>query len=77
MLPPDIKVKKALRHFKNNFKLKGFPGELFRVNAQTSYVNDKNEVVLVLQRYLKGSDGIWKDFCKGTLYEILSEVVHD
>lgn len=77
---PHINVKKSILNFQKvagdgEFKLRAFPGERFRLCEQASYVDGNGNVILVVQRFMPGSDGVWKDFAKGSLYELLKEVV--
>ncbi len=58
------------------FKLRGFPGEYFRVSRVASYLGDAGAVIY-LQIFSRADNGhaVWKDHSKGSLREILRELI--
>lgn len=61
------------------FKLRGFPGEYFRANPDASFIQDKvklgdPDVVIIYLQVATGPD-TWADHSKGTLREILLEML--
>lgn len=54
-----------------HFSLRAFPNEIFTVNLQYSYVNDNNEVCLVIDVIRNGAA---INFGKGTLAELKSQL---
>lgn len=65
-------VKEAAKQFPEEFGLQAFPGERFSISEDASYVNDKDVVMLYV--YVKKGDR-WMSFAKGTVAELLKEVV--
>lgn len=65
------KVEAAVTQFPATFGLKAFPGDVFRVSAQSSYMSSGN--VMLYTEIHKG-DG-WLSFAKGTVSELKGEVV--
>lgn len=68
---PDIK--EAFSKFPATFGLRGYPGDLFRCSEQSSYINDYGKVTIYTERQAK--DGTWQAFAKGSVAELLREVV--
>lgn len=66
--------------FPKVFGLRGFTG-VFRVDAQKSYMNDDNRLMIVVQRKTSGinsddrPEDRWEDFTKGTSGELWGELV--
>lgn len=58
--------------FPETFGLRGFRGRTFRISEQSSYVDDRGEIILYTQ--VKTPEG-WLDFAKGSPAEIRREVV--
>lgn len=55
------------------FKLRGFPGDYFRPSLQTSHLNDNGSVTICLEVFKQ--EGDWMEHTKGTLREILRDMV--
>jgi hypothetical protein len=82
----QAKVENAIAKFPATFRLKAFPGDLFRISCNASYVNDNNVVMLYTQRLVvderpahsmlgfQGHVDRWADFAKGTESELLSQI---
>lgn len=60
-------VKLAAAKFPSTFGLRAFPGKLFRISLDNSYVNDADEVTLYLDVQV---DGKWLTFGKGSTVEL-------
>ena len=65
------KVASAAAEFPATFGLRAFPGDLFRIDLKTSYLNDAGEVMLYTQR--RGERGDWLAFAKGSVLELKRE----
>lgn len=65
------KVEDAVAQFPATFGLKAFPGDVFRVSAQSSYMSSGN--VMLYTEIHKG-DG-WLSFAKGTVNELKGQIV--
>jgi hypothetical protein len=66
-------VEKAVDEFPGEFGLRAFPGERFRVSRSASYWSDyENRPLLYTERF---KDGEWRDFAKGTVEKLRSEMV--
>jgi hypothetical protein len=65
-------VAKAINTFPKTFGLRAFPGEMFCIDKQASYVND--EGVVMLYTAVKRDGGKWLSFAKGTAEELRAEV---
>lgn len=65
-------VKRAKAEFPSVFGLRGFPGEIFRISESHSFFNDND--VLMLYTEIK-KNGAWLSFAKGTITELLVNVV--
>ncbi len=62
------RIKEAIVLFPSEFGLSSFPSERFRISEWASYINDKNEVMIYLDR--KMPDDTWLNFAKGTIEEV-------
>ncbi len=62
----------AKAKFPEEFGLRAFPGQMFAISEGASYFSGKT---LMLYLAVKGKDGKWAAFCKGTVSELLREVV--
>lgn len=67
----DQAVDRACAEFPNNFGLRGFPGETFRVSRAASFWS--NGVVQLYTQRLVGDR--WLDFAKGTPTELAANIV--
>jgi hypothetical protein len=65
-------VERAMAEFPSVFGLRGFPGEIFRISKSYSYFNDSDVLMLYTERKSKGE---WLSFAKGTVSELLVNVV--
>lgn len=65
------RIEEAVARFPEKFGLRAFPGKVFRVSQSCTYVN--NDVVYVYVSVEQ--DGISTPFAKGTVPEMLAEVV--
>lgn len=67
-----VPVREHVSDLPETFGLKGFPGRIFTIVIQTSYINDKGQVVL----YLAVQDGQrWVSHSKATLDELRRQIV--
>lgn len=64
-------IKREAEKFPETFGLRGFPGERFRVSLAASHFAFGG---VVLYTQIKGDDGKWRDFAKGTPAELRREV---
>lgn len=73
----ESKVKReAIARFPEEFGLRAFPGDKFRISYGASYFrtwDDPDSLMLYTERLCE--DGKWKDFAKGTEAELRREVV--
>lgn len=67
-----VRIREAMATLPATFGLRAFPGDVFRVCEQTSYVND-SDVLMLYTEVLRGDK--WLDFAKGTVRELTREVV--
>jgi hypothetical protein len=67
------KIRAAIAQFPATFGLRGFPGGVFRLSPDSSYVSG-GRVALYTQR--KDGDS-WNDFSKGTEAELRGQIVAD
>lgn len=66
-------VARAVAEFPDEFGLYAFPGERFRVSESASYWSDyENRPLIYTERF---KDGQWRDFAKGTVEKLRSEMV--
>jgi hypothetical protein len=65
------KLEDAIQMFPATFKLRAFPGELFRISRDSSYISEGK--VMLYTQIQKGND--WLDFDKGTVSELRAEVI--
>jgi len=68
-------IEAAIALFPQAFGLAGFPGDVFRLSATSSYLGgeDNNTVMLYTER-LVGDQ--WLSFAKGTIAEVRAQVRH-
>jgi hypothetical protein len=66
----DEKIRDAIARFPSTFGLRGFPGALFRISPEASYVSG-GRVMLYTQRKTGNQ---WLDFAKGSESELRREV---
>lgn len=57
------------------FGLAGFPGDVFRCSTLDSYINDRGVVTLYLERLSQQRESYWLAHSKGTLADVLRELV--
>jgi hypothetical protein len=69
----DPKIAEVAAKFPEEFGLRSFPGEVFRISTSASYLGDKQQPMLYTERNL-GADR-WADFSKGTEEELRRQVV--
>lgn len=67
-----IAIKVAISKFPNEFGLKAFKDDVFRISQFASFVS-KNKVMLGVQ--MKKPDGTWIDFAKATESELKPQVI--
>lgn len=65
-------IKDAIARFPEEFGLRAFPGDRFRISEGASYYSASNGVMLYTQRKV-GKE--WRDFCKGTECELRNELI--
>lgn len=65
-------VEQAIAQFPSVFGLRGFPNEIFRISKSHSYFNDSNVLMLYTEIKTKGE---WHSFSKGTVSQLLMNVV--
>lgn len=65
-------VTRAMAQFPSVFGLRSFPHEIFRISKQYSYFNDSDVLMLYTEIKKKGE---WLSFSKGTVRELLMNVV--
>jgi len=71
----DATLEAAIARFPEEFGLRAFRGDKFRISRSASYFQsffDINSLMLYTERLCE--DGEWKDFCKGTETELRREV---
>lgn len=69
-------VETAIKLFPETFGLRAFKGEVFRISKTHSYVSDivgRNKVILYTD--VQGVDGEWRSFAKGTIVELMADLV--
>ena len=72
----DQIIREAMAEFPEEFGLRRFPGEKFKIAPGACFVrdwDDPNSVMLYTARLCE--DGTWKAFAKGTPAELKREVV--
>jgi hypothetical protein len=75
MIDRDKVIQDAIARFPEEFGLRAFPGDKFRISAACSYLRDWDDpgsVMLYTHRLCE--DGKWKAFAKGTESELRREV---
>lgn len=75
MLTPEVKLKNAIALFPARFGMRRFPGDVFRISTQDSYVGDNGEPILYTERLSPQTESYWLAFAKGTVAEVRREVV--
>jgi hypothetical protein len=72
-------VDQAIAEFPETFGLRAFPGDVFKLSSQASYVNDGGQVQLytmIKKEDAKSPTGYcWLSFAKGTANELRREIV--
>lgn len=72
----DSKILAVIATFPAKFGLRAYPGQVFRISEQNSYVNDYGVVYLYTQVQGDFSGTVsWTDFAKGTPDELQAEIV--
>ena len=71
MMIESDQVKEAASKFPNEFGLKAYFGDVFRVGLSQSFMSDG---VVMLYTQIKTENG-WLDFVKGTVEELLDAVI--
>lgn len=66
-------VAKAAKSFPSTFGLRAFQGDRFKILPGESYVSDA--VVMLYVGRQQPDDGTFRAFCKGTVSELLHEIV--
>jgi hypothetical protein len=68
-------VAAAIQQFPQEFGLRAFPGDRFRLSQSSSYVNDSGVVTLYTERW---NDRLqtWQSFAKGSAGELRRELVN-
>ncbi len=67
-------IDEAAAKLPERFGLRAFPDKVFKINRSQSYVSDVDREVM-LYTYVLSDDGEWKAFAKGTVDELLREVI--
>lgn len=63
---------RVIDSFPVEFGLRNYPNYKFRISETASYWSDEELMIYTqIQR-----DGKWLDFCKGTAYELRSQITH-
>jgi hypothetical protein len=65
-------ILEVMAGFPKTFGLRSFPGDIFRISEDSSYVTG-GSVMLYTQRK---SEDHWADFAKGSPSEIRAQIVH-
>jgi hypothetical protein len=66
------RVADAIKQFPETFELRAFPGKMFRISPEASYINDYDGVTLYTQVL---RDGEWLDAVKGSPEELRRDMV--
>ena len=66
-------IVEAIKLFPAEFGLRGFPGDVFRMSPEASYLSDRGLPILYTER--RNADGSWSAFAKGCVAEMRSQVV--
>jgi hypothetical protein len=71
----DAETAIALRQrFPHAFGLRGFPGDMFRVNTMNSYIGDDGQLVIYTDRW-DAKTQMWQAFAKGSENELRAEML--
>ena len=72
----NVAIKAAIALFPDTFGLRGHNG-IFRFSAQSSYTSDWSDTgtVFLYTQVYNAASGEWSDFAKGTISELITEVV--
>lgn len=75
MMTAQEKLDEAIKQFPETFGMRGFPGKVFRVSHNKSYIscNPLPNTILIYTQVQAGNE--WLDFAKGTPGEIEREIV--